>query len=87
MLVIAAIVTRQPLPRGRESTVHVDGLGVLELTWLLGRNMRKDGRQLDTGSGSDAEPVVALQLVDAVPDPTLDNLRSEGKKIEVAFCD
>lgn len=81
MLVIAIIVTRQPLPHmQRVPTAHVDGLGVLELTWLLGKNMKKGEKQAgaETQGTGDGSAGIALQLLNAVSDPTLENLRNEG---------
>ena len=89
MLIVAAIVTRQPLPGNVATRAHVDGLGVLELTWLLGKDVEKTEKESE-GHSNDASARrggIAWQLVQAVHDPTLKNLRDEGKNIETAFCD
>ncbi|KIP03130.1 hypothetical protein PHLGIDRAFT_16082 [Phlebiopsis gigantea 11061_1 CR5-6] len=88
MLVIAAIVTRQPIPRRNATLAHVDGLGVLELTWLLGKNMDKTGKGSE-GPTHDApsRQEIARWLAHNVDDPTLENLRNKGKEIETEFHD
>lgn len=71
MMVVAVIMTRQPLPHNIGRNVpRVSGLGVLELTWLLGAESSNTAKKL-------AE----------VEDPTPVNLREEGKKITVTFRD
>ena len=41
MLVTASIVIQQPRPHTKDGRHHkLDGLGVLEMTWLLGRDER-----------------------------------------------
>lgn len=88
MLIIAAIVTRQPIPRRNATLAHVDGLGVLELTWLLGKNMDKTGKGSE-GPTHDApsRQEIARWLAHNVNDPTLENLRNKGKEIETEFHD
>ena len=46
MLFIAMILTRQPWPKSNRHGPHVNGLGVMELTWLLGRDQAGIARRV-----------------------------------------
>ena len=88
MLFIAMVLTRQPWPRPNRHGPHVDGLGVLELTWLLGRDQNGiarrvaelDGRSPGSKSrgysreGSDGTPSMGSSFSDL--DGTWDGLDS-----------
>ena len=92
MLIIAAFLTVQPFPGKKEHrSAHVDGLGVLELTWLLGKNFREQEYNPEAGEGqtstSAADKIYALRLFDEVKRPTLENLRTYAKGMEVDFRD
>ena len=90
MLIIAAFLTAQPIPGKKEHrSAHVDGLGVLELTWLLGKNFREQARDPEGGENAAAvsEQIYALRLFDNIARPTLENLRDYAKGMEVDFRD
>lgn len=72
MTIIAVMLTRHSWPKNNQNAgPHVDGLGVLELTWLLGNDTKG----------------VARDLATRVRDPISVNLREEGKRIPVSFCE
>lgn len=55
MLFIALILTRQPWPKPNRHGPHVNGLGVLELTWLLGRDQNRIVRRMAELDNPDPE--------------------------------
>lgn len=102
MLILAIQLTRQPSRHPQQHEPHVSGLGVLELTWLLGRDANQAAgvsplteKPEDSGEDQVAQTPppsakgrqgIAQQMAE-LENPTTENLRAQGKKVEVEFTD